>query len=114
MGMPDSDVTLGEVNRAVKRLEAAIQNLSGQMTVALGPIGELRVHVEDALADINEQWSFVRTLEARVNKIEPLQERVSKVDALETRISKIELRAAAVGGGASAIILLVKCLLSGK
>lgn len=87
----DDQMTLGEVGRAVRRLETAVQALSSQMTVALGPVGELRVHVENAKTDINEQWGVVRALEKRVNAI--------------------ELRAAGVAGGVCAVAFLVKFLL---
>lgn len=90
-GMTDDNITLGEVGRAVRRLESAVSHLSDQMTVALGPIGELRVHVDNAKQDINELAAAVRE-----NK---------------TRTETIEIRAAGVAGGITAIAFLLKFLL---
>lgn len=87
----DDQMTLGEVGRAIKRLEGAVQALSTQMTVALGPVGELRVHVENCKKDIDELATTGRTLSGRVDVI--------------------ELRAAGVAGAVSALILLGKFLL---
>lgn len=87
----DDAMTLGEVGRAVKRLEAAVEALSSKMTVTLGPIAELRVHVENAKQDIDELAAGMR-LNAE-------------------RIDRIELRAAAVAGGVTALGLFLKFLL---
>lgn len=93
-GDTHDDVTLGEVDRSVKRLEAAVAALSGQMAVALGPIAEVRVRLENAREDINEIASAQR--------------------ACTSRMEKIELRAAGVAGGVSALAFLAKFLLVGK
>lgn len=89
-GDTHDDVTLGEVDRSVKRLETAVAALSGQMAVALGPLAELRVHVDNAREDIDELANAQR--------------------ACDSRVDKIELKAAGVAGGVTAIAFLVKFL----
>ncbi len=82
--------------------ENAIQALSSQMTIALGPVGELRVHVENAKQDINELWAALRT---------ETELRISEDKGNASRIGSIELRAAGVAGGVTVLIMLGKFLL---
>lgn len=86
------DITLGEVGRAVKRLEAAVATLSGQMTIALGPVSVHSVQIENIRTDVDELANAMRTNSARIDKI--------------------ELRAAAVAGAVTVIGFLIKFLLS--
>lgn len=98
----NDDLAPGEIRRAFERLEKQLgsmqedvskryHSLADKMTVALGPIGELKVHVDNCRADINELGQAIRETKARTDKI--------------------ELRAAAVAGGITTVALVIKFLL---
>ena len=92
----------GEIRRGFDRLEKQIEamqqdvsrryhSLSDKMTTALGPIGELRVHLENAQKDVDRIATTQR--------------------GLVNRVGQIEIRAAAVAGGVTAAVFLVKFLI---
>lgn len=82
------DLGPGEIRRAFQRLEQQVRDLAQQMAAAVGPVAEVKFKSEQHGKDIDEVCEKVRVLET--------QQRMS------------DLRAAALGGGVSAIVLVAK------
>lgn len=81
----------GEMRRGFARLEKQVNDLAIQMSAAIGPVSEIRFRSEQHQKDIDEVCEKVR--------------------ALETQQRQSDLRAAAFGGGVSAIVLVAKFLI---
>ncbi len=102
--------TIGEVSRTLRRLEISMDrhqqdtqrrfgDLANSMQVALSPISEFRVHIDNARKDIDLLWSDYRKAES---------DHVTQIDALKERQRLMELRAAAVSGGVAVIMFIIK------
>lgn len=92
----------GEIRRGFERIEKQLDamqkdvsgryhELANKMNAALGPVSELLYRAEQSKEDLDEL-----AVKVRVN---------------EGRIMKIEARAAAIAGGITAVIFLVKFLM---
>ncbi len=101
--MPEhDDLGPGEIRRGFARLETQLDkmaedvsrrynDLANKMNSALGPVSELRYRAETQQNDIDEVCEKLR--------------------AVEHKQTLMEVRAAAIGGGATAIVFFVKFLL---
>lgn len=69
MNQPIEGVTLGEMARAVTRIETAVNLLSGQMQTALGPISILVERVSRLERDLNEMGEKLDAVRVRSDRI---------------------------------------------
>jgi sensor histidine kinase regulating citrate/malate metabolism len=92
--MDTHNITIGEVARRLDDVKGMLMDLqdrthelSNQMNVALGPVSELRVHVQMAQKDIDN-----------VSR---------KCDSTNDRMRMVEIRAASLAGGISVLIWVI-------
>lgn len=64
------EITLGEVGRRLASLETAVHALSGQMQVALGPLGEMRVRLDIQERDLNGLGEKITDMEERIEAVQ--------------------------------------------
>lgn len=102
MPLDHDDLAPGEIRRGFERIEKQLDtmqkdvstryhDLANKMTTALGPISELRYRADVQEKDLNDVGSKLREVEKSQNSM--------------------EVRAAAIAGGATAIVFFVKFLL---
>lgn len=89
--MMDEEMGQGEIMRGFARLERQLETVQTTLNNVVGPVGVLRITVENTSKDVDKLGEKVRVVEKALNTI--------------------ELRAAAVTGGIMAIIFIVKFLL---
>jgi hypothetical protein len=92
MTLIDEDMGQGEIRRGFARLEKQLDTVQLTLNTVMGPVGELRVIVNNVVKDVDE-----------------LGEKVRMTD---TKVSLIEIRNAAITGGVMSIFFLIKFLLS--